>query len=98
MGGNIYTARNTQDLIYKGLSLLVGDYDGFCNSTGYILKSVYLLLRKGTITTENELLSLCDNTFHVELMYEESAFLKKVVEASKQMPDKQFMREVTYNV
>lgn len=97
MGGNIH-CKNTQDIIYKGLSLLVGDYDGFCNSTGYILKSIYLLLKKGTITAENELLCLYDNTLHVESINEESAFLKKVIEASKQMTDKQFMKEVTYNV
>lgn len=98
IGKNIYTARNTRDIVYKGLSLLSGDYDCFCNSVGYILKACHLLNKKGIIIIDKALLRLQSNALHGESIYEESPFLKKVVEESKKMTDKQFMKEVTYNV
>ena len=92
---SIYTA---QDLIYKGLSLLAGDYIGFCDSIGYIIKAIHLLIQKNLINLENNIIIEIPNEELGKSAYEESLFLEKVIEASKRMSDKQFMREVMYNV
>lgn len=97
LGGTIYTAKNTQDIIYKGISLLEGDFEGFCNSVPYILKALHLLVSKGIVIFKNDILTL-NNDFEFDLVYEENNFIKKVIEESKTMTDRQFMREVTYNV
>jgi len=95
---SIYTANTSQDLIYKGLSLLTGDYMGFCDSVEYIIKAIHLLKSKGLIGLENNIIIEISNTKIGKMVYEESMFLEKVIEASKKMTDKQFMKEVTYNV
>jgi len=95
---SIYTANTSQDLIYKGLSLLTGDYMGFCDSVEYIIKAIHLLKSKGLIGLENNIIIEISNTKIGKTVYEESMFLEKVIEASKKMTDKQFMKEVTYNV
>lgn len=95
---SVYTANNSQDIIYKGLSLLAGDYMGFCNSVEYIIKAIHLLKLKNIIGLENNIIIEIPSTGMGKAVYEESNFLGKVIEASKKMTDKQFMKEVTYNV
>lgn len=98
LGGTIYTAGNTQDVILKGISLLAGDFDGFCNSVPYILKALHLLISKGIVNLEDDILHLTTEQLKLDSIYEENNFMKKVIEESKTMTDKQFMKEVTYNV
>jgi len=98
LGGTIYTAGNTQDVIFKGISLLAGDFDGFCNSVPYILKALHLLINKGIVNLEDDILHLTTEKLKLDSIYEENNFMKKVIEESKTMTDKQFMKEVTYNV
>lgn len=98
LGGNIYTAKNSQDIVFKGISFLTGDFDGFCNSVPYILKALHLLIRKEIVSSENETVYLNVKLQKLDIAYEESNFLKKVIEESKLMSDRQFMKEVTYNV
>lgn len=97
-GGTIYSAKNTQDIVFKGIAFLSGDFDGFCNSVSYIIKALHILVKKGIILLENDIVTLNDTTVKLDLVYEESNFLKKVIEESKVMTDRQFMKEVTYNV
>ena len=98
LGGNIYTAKNSQDIVFKGISFLTGDFDGFCNSVPYILKALHLLIKKEIVSSENETVYLNVKLQKLDIAYEESNFLKKVIEESKLMSDRQFMKEVTYNV
>ncbi|MDP4133070.1 MAG: hypothetical protein Q8882_03565 [Bacillota bacterium] len=98
LGGTIYTAKNTQDIIFKGISLLAGDFGGFCNSVPYILKALHILINKGIVSSENDVLTLTTNDLKLDSVYEENNFMKKVIEESKTMTDRQFMKEVTYNV
>lgn len=98
LGGTIYTAKNTQDIILKGISLLAGDFDGFCNSVPYILKALHLLICKGMVSSENDVLTLSSNNLNIDSVYKENNFMRKVIEESKTMTDRQFMKEVTYNV
>lgn len=94
---NIYNANTSQDIIYKGLSLLSGDYEGFSDSIEYCIKAIHLLVQTNSIRLEDNILIEIPNKKNI-LVYEESMFLEKVIEASKRMSDKQFMKEVTYNV
>lgn len=98
LGGTIYTANNTQDIVFKGISFLSGDFDGFCNSVSYIIKALHILLKKGIVLLENDIITLNATMVQLDLGYEESNFLKKVIEESKVMTDRQFMKEVTYHV
>lgn len=94
----VYNANSSQDLIYKGLSLLAGNYTGFCESVEYIVKAIHLLKVKGVILVENSIIKAISTMDSAKLVYLESAFLEKTIEASKRMTDKQFMKEVMYNV
>lgn len=98
LGGTIYTAGNTQDVIYKGISLLSGDFDGFCNSVPYILKALHILLGKEIVTLDNGILSVISEQLKLDSIYKESTFIRNVIEESKHMTDRQFMKEVMYNV
>lgn len=98
LGGNIYTAKNSQDLIYKGISLLAGDFDRYCESLIYIFKAIHLLIAQKIIILENDIVTLSDTNIINDTPFVESNFLNKVIKESKTMTDKQFMKEVTYNV
>jgi hypothetical protein len=98
LGGNIYTANNTQDIVFKGISFLAGDFDGFSNSVPYIIKALHILITKGIVSFEGNTVYLNEKIVNLDLVYEETNFLKKVIEESKLMSDRQFMKEVTYNV
>ena len=98
LGGTIYTANNTQDVVFKGISLLSGDFNGFCDSVSFILKAVHMLISKDIVVLENEILTLANVPSEFNAVYEESNFMKKVIEESRTMTDRQFLKEVTYNV
>lgn len=98
LGGTIYTAKNTQDVVFKGLSLLSGDFEWFCKSVPYIIKALHILINNKLILLENDILTLASNDVHFDIIYEENNFIKNVIEESKYMTDRQFMKEVTYNV
>ena len=95
---NVYKANSSQDLIYKGLSLLAGNYKGFCESVEYIMKAVHLLVNCDTVIIENTILKFVSTAERPKMVYQESPFIVNTIEASKKMTDKQFMKEVMYNV
>lgn len=94
----IYTGNNTQDIVYKCISLLAGEYYEYCNSIQYIIKSIHLLITDETIKLENNLLS-CQRDIKIgKVIYDENMFMEKAIEASRKMTDRQFLKEVMYNV
>lgn len=95
---SVYNGNNTQDIIYKCLSLLSGDYLEFCNSVEFIIKSIHILKTKGTIVVENDSVLIRDNLIASHNIYKETKFLEKAIESSKNMNERQFMKEVTNNV
>ncbi|MGG4144984.1 hypothetical protein ABEW34_17850 [Paenibacillus algorifonticola] len=95
---SVYNGNNTQDIIYKCLSLLSGDFDGFCNSVEFIIKAIHILSNKGVVIVENDLLHVEDSSDVSEIAYKETKFIEKAIEYSKYMNEKQFMKEVTANV
>lgn len=95
---NVYKANSSQDLIYKGLSLLTGNYKGFCESIEYIMKAIHLLINCDAVIIENTILKSVSTVDCPKMVYQESPFIENTIEASKKMTDKQFMKEVIYNI
>lgn len=98
MPGRIYNGNNTQDIVCKSISLLSGDYDEYCNSIQYIIKAIHLLVNDGTLQLQNSLLMHNSDTKSEVVICHENMFIEKAIEASKKITDRQFLREVTYNV
>lgn len=94
----IYKGNNKQDVVYKCISLLSGDYDGYCNSIKYIIKSIHLLVADEIIQLDNDLLRYRLDKKAENVIYDENMFMEKAIEASKKMTDRQFLKEVMYNV
>jgi len=94
----IYSGNNTQDIVCKCISLLAGDYGEYCDSIQYIIKAIHLLITEGIVHLENNLLRCRPNIKIEKAIYDENMFMEKAIEASKKMTDKQFLKEVTYNV
>ncbi|MBX4147277.1 hypothetical protein [Paenibacillus lautus] len=97
---NIYNGKHTQDIIYKCLSLLSGDFIEYCNSIEFIIKAIHLLKSKGEIIVENGIIQQVSttNSERSNSTYHESKFIGNAIEYSRKISDRQFMREVINNV
>jgi hypothetical protein len=94
----LYTSRNSKDVVYKCLSLLAGDYMGYCNDLEYIFKAIHLLISKKEIVINKQILTLSQDRVNEENIYKVDNFIYKSIEESKKMSERQFMKEVLYNV
>lgn len=94
----IYTAQNKQDIVYKAISLLSGEYEDYCENVKFILKSIHLLKLNGNVTVIRSMIRLLKGREAKSYIYEESPFIQKAIEASKTMADRQFMKEVMNGV
>lgn len=90
----IYNGKTNNDLVYKAVSLLSGEYQTFCKSMPYILKAVHLLNSIQKISEENQTLKVCKSDINKISIFKENSFIDKAIEASKKMSDKQFAKEV----
>ncbi|MFP7335059.1 hypothetical protein SFC23_17065 [Shouchella clausii] len=98
MPNKIYNGNNTQDTLYKCISLISGDFVEYCNSIEFILKAIHLLEKNRIIFFENNQLRCLEEGPKHKVIYEENLFIEKAIEFSKKISDKQFMREVIQNV
>lgn len=96
--GKVYSAGNTQDIVYKAISLLSGEYEEYCENLKFVLKSIHLLKTNNQVMMNGCLLYLANDIELNSKIYSESPFIEKAIEASKRMTDRQFMREVMANV
>ncbi|UAL54472.1 hypothetical protein [Metabacillus dongyingensis] len=94
----LYDGRHSADLMYKSLSLLSGDFDEFSNSIGLVLKSIHILKINGLIEFEDGILKRNFKKLDTKSLYGESIFLKKAIEESRNISDKQFFKEVLCSV
>lgn len=94
----IYTAKNKQDIVYKAISLLSGEYEDYCENVKFILKSIHLLKLNGNVTVIRSMISLLKGREAKSYIYQESPFIQKAIEASKTLADRQFMKEVMNSV
>lgn len=96
--GKVYNANNSQDIVYKAISLISGAYKDFCYNINFIIKSIHLLVINCKIEIDNNILRLCSDVEVKSELYKESTFIFKAVEESKSISDRQIMREVINNV
>lgn len=94
----VFKASNTKEIINKYLSLLSGDLNNFFTSYEYILKAIHILIENDVIELKGIFISKMDKLDISDFVFKENDFTKKVIEKSKTMSDKQFMREVLSNV
>lgn len=94
----VYNANNTRDSVYKAISLISGEYAEYCENIKFILKAIHLLIIDEKIELNGYLLSWTNGQEVKKSLYQESLFIKKAIEESKKMSERQFMKEVTSNV
>lgn len=95
---SIFKASNKKDIVNKYLSMLSGDLNNLFSSYKYILSAIHILLKNEVLKLEGIILSKTNKLDIDKFVYHESDFTKKVIEKTKTMSDKQFMREVLSNV
>ncbi len=94
----IFRSTNKKDIVNKYLSLLSGDLNSLFYSYQFILEAIHVLLRNEVIKLNGIFITKTNNLDIENFVYKESDFAKKVIEKTKTMSDKQFMREVLSNV
>lgn len=95
---SVFRTSNTKEIVNKYLSLLSGDLDNFFISYEYILKAIHVLIENEVIEQKGIIISKKNKLDISDFVFKENDFTKKVIEKSKTMSDKQFMREVLSNV
>lgn len=95
---SVFRTSNTKEIVNKYLSLLSGDLDNFFISYEYILKAIHVLIENEVIEQKGIFISKKNKLDISDFVFKENDFTKKVIEKSKTMSDKQFMREVLSNV
>lgn len=95
---SVFRISNTKEIVNKYLSLLSGDLDNFFISYEYILKAIHVLIENEVIEQKGIFISKKNKLDISDFVFKENDFTKKVIEKSKTMSDKQFMREVLSNV
>ena len=78
--------------------MLSGDLNNLFSSYKYILSAIHILLKNEVLKLEGIIISKTNKLDIDKFVYHESDFTKKVIEKTKTMSDKQFMREVLSNV
>lgn len=96
--GQIYNSNTTHDIVCKAISMISGEYEEYCNSVKYILKAIHILIKCRKIMMIGSMLYASKDMCVDKAIYEESAFMKLAIEASKRMTDRQFLKEVTASV
>ena len=92
----VYSVKNTNDIMLKCISKLSGAFQDYCNEVEYILKSIHLLIKSGELIFEGEEIKY--NSKSNKVIYRESKFIEKCINESNKMTDKQFLKEVMHSV
>ena len=95
---SIFKASNKKDIVNKYLSMVSGDLNNLFSSYKYILSAIHILLKNEVLKLEGIIISKTNKLDIDKFVYHESDLTKKVIEKTKTMSDKQFMREVLSNV
>lgn len=98
LSNTVFKVTNKKDIVNKYLSLLVGDMDKLLVSYEYIIKAINILIKNNIVAFDGITVSKTEKLDISKFVYEEKDFTKKVIEKTKYMSDKQFMREVLSNV
>lgn len=92
----IYKASTTNDVLIKAISQITGAYDDYCKNIKYIIEAIHLLIKKGEIILQEDIL-ICSNTSFSKEKYN-NGFIGKAIHESKNVSERQFLKEVINNV
>lgn len=95
---NLFPANTSVEIVYRYISALSGQFKEFLNNIPYILNAIHLLKSDNRITINNSIIKAIRIKMSLNQMYDESAFIYKVINESKKMTDRQFLKEVINNV
>lgn len=94
----VYTSKDTNEITYKCLSILSGQFKSFLNDIPIIIKSVDILHKNNRISVKNSVVIPVHITFATNQIYDTNDFFYKAISESKYIPDKHFLKEVINNV
>lgn len=96
MQEEIYKGNNTTDILLKFISGMSGAFEDYCNDIEYVLKAIHVLVKNKNLIIEDGQVKLI--LIKKEPLYRESKFIHKVLEESKKITDRQFLKEVIHHV
>lgn len=94
---NIFSAKNTKDIVSKQISTVNGDFKGYMAALPFIIKAVHILCGAGKMEVINGIAHY-NNNYKLVNRNTESKFVFNSIELSKSWSDKRFMKEVLHNV
>lgn len=93
---DVFSAKNSTDVVLKCLSQLSGQFEDYCDNIQYIIKAIHILIiNKKIQLNETEIFYNCNDG---ESIFKESNFMNKAINQSKKITERQFLKEVINNV
>ena len=94
----IFSAKNSKFLDDKITSIINGDYKNYCKNIDVIIKALHLLILNKNCKMEDNFVYFISRKGYEEAIYDESTFIYKAIEYSKEVEDFQFLKELVQNV
>ncbi|WP_270844322.1 hypothetical protein [Faecalibacillus intestinalis] len=96
---SMYRSNSKNNVVFKAISLISGSFTDYCNSIEFIIEAVHILIENQFISYKNGYLYKEKYTIDKKIANNiETTFIKKAIEESENMTDKQFLKEVINNV
>ncbi len=96
---DIYNGHNNIDVVNKCLSQLTGAFSDYCDNLPFILKALHILIKNNIIDfNTKELVIIPLDSPQLPTKSNLNFFINKAIEESKKVSDRQFLKEVMYNV
>ena len=96
---SVYKSNNKNNIVFKAISLISGSFEDYCNSMEFIIEAIHILTVNQLIVLKDGYLYKGDYIIEKRIKNNiETTFIKKAIEESEYMTDKQFLKEVMDNV
>lgn len=96
---NVHRSNTSNEIVYKCLSILSGQYEDFVKNIQVIIEALHMLKLDKRVTISNTgLVSSIRIKMVLNQMYDEDSFIYNAIKASRNMSDRQFLKEVINNV
>ena len=96
---SMYRSNSKNNVVFKAISLISGSFTDNGNSIEFIIEAVHILIENQFISYKNGYLYKEKYTIDKKIANNiETTFIKKAIEESENMTDKQFLKEVINNV
>lgn len=92
----VFNSNTEKDIVIKAISLIAGRYNDYCQHIKYIIEAIHLLIMNNSIYTIDSNLFLNQQINYCKSY--ENKFIQKAIEKSKNISDRQFLKEVINNV